>query len=134
MRPWLMAGCVQAVEGRDEVLIWVRRSGRAGMPAWTRVGRVDDERGEQLALGLGELGLPEGAGRAGEGEGMWPVGLGADALSGLSGGVLPDADEQQGQPAQQHAGADTLLQPEIGRRSMICFMSRQPRSTSSSCL
>nr|WP_260728973.1 hypothetical protein [Dactylosporangium roseum] len=67
------------------------------------LGRVDRERGEQVALGLGELGgLAEDAGRAGEGDGVQPVGLGADALPGLPGGVLRDADEQQRQPAQQY--------------------------------
>src|SRR6266566_4504731 len=68
------------------------------------------ELGEQVALGLGELGgLPERACRAGEGAEGEQVQLVGDLGPGEAGGGLGEADEQQGQPAQDDVGADTLL-------------------------
>ena len=51
-------------------------------------------------------GLPEGAGRAGPGDGVLALELGADAVPGLAGGVLGDADEEEGEPAEDDVGAD----------------------------
>jgi hypothetical protein len=44
-----------------------------------------------------------------------PVELGADARPGASGGGFGDADEQQGQPAEQDVGADALFAAVVDR-------------------
>jgi len=99
-------------------------------------GDADVQGGEEVAGGLGDLGaLPEGAGRAGEGAEADALQLAAHGRPGLPGRVLGDADEQQGEPAQDEVGANALFEPVVdSRRSRTDFISRQPRSTSSSCL
>ena len=47
---------------------------------------------------------------AGEGDGVYPAEFGGDAPPGLTGAALGDADEQQREPAQQHVGADAVLE------------------------
>jgi hypothetical protein len=42
-----------------------------------------------------------------------PVQSAAHHGPGLPGGVLGDADEEQGEPAQQHVGADPLFEPVV---------------------
>jgi len=87
---------------------------RGGLDDLLRV--RDVELGGQVALGLGELGgLPERPGRAGkraQGEQVQLVGdLGPrDAGSGLR-----DADQQQGQPAQDDVGADAFFLAMVDR-------------------
>ena len=57
---------------------------------------------EDGALVLRELGaLAEGPGGAGEGADLDLLQLAADLGPGLAGGVLDDAGEQEGEPAQQ---------------------------------
>src|SRR5262249_45191349 len=69
-----------------------------------------------VALGLGELGgLPEGAGRAGEGAQGEQVQLVGDLGPGGPGSGLGDADQEQREPAQDDVGADALLFPVIDR-------------------
>ena len=76
----------------------------------------DLELGEQVTLGLSELGgLPECAGRAGEGAEGEQVQLAGDLGPGGAGGGLGDADQQQGQPAQDDVGADALLFAVVDR-------------------
>ena len=65
------------------------------------------------ALCLG--GLPEGAGRAGEGAEGEQVELVGDLGPGGAGGGLSDADQQQGEPAQDDVGADALLLAMVDR-------------------
>src|SRR5688500_11289826 len=80
------------------------------------LGRGDVEGGEDVALGLGEVGgLTEGAGRAGVGDGVQALELGAQAVPGLAGGLLGDADQEQGEPAQQDVSADTVLAAVVDR-------------------
>ena len=101
------------------------------------LGAGEVEGGEHVALGLGGFGgLAEGAGGAGEGAGLQALEFVAQAVPGVAGGGLGDADEQQGEPAQQDVGADAVFEPVVDRvagRGSV-FMSRQPRSTSRSCL
>ncbi|MFF3062814.1 hypothetical protein [Streptomyces sp. NPDC057909] len=57
--------------------------------------------------------------------------FGADPVPGGGGGAFGDADQQQGEPAQQHVGADAVLQavedrPQLQDRfeiteSAFCF-------------
>ena len=91
---------------------------------------------EDVTLGFGELGaLTECAGGAGEGPDVEAVEFAAQVRPGLAAGVLGDPGQEQGEPAEDDVGADAVLALVVtGRRSMTCFMSRQPRSTSSSCL
>src|SRR6266581_2926980 len=78
----------------------------------------DDLRGFGQVQGLedvfvagGELGaVGEGAVGAGEGAQVDALELGAQAVPGLAGGGLGDADQQQGQPAQGDVGADPVFQ------------------------
>lgn len=44
---------------------------------------------------------------------MHPAELGRDLAPGHPGAAFGDADEQQGEPAQQHVGADTGLQAVV---------------------
>src|SRR5205809_7870193 len=70
-------------------------------------GRVDLELGEDIALGLGDLGaLAEGPGRSGEGADRDAVEFAAQPGPGGMAGVLGDPGEQQGQPAEDDVGAD----------------------------
>src|SRR4051812_21830774 len=57
-------------------------------------------------FGEGGGAAPDGAGLAGEGAQVHAVELVAQVAPGVAGGGLGEADEQQGQPAQQHVGAD----------------------------
>uniref|UniRef100_UPI001D015DCC hypothetical protein n=1 Tax=Nonomuraea phyllanthi TaxID=2219224 RepID=UPI001D015DCC len=94
---------------------------------------VDTELGEQVDLGFGQAGdLTECPGGAGEGAQVEAVEFAAGVLPGRSCRGLNDADEQEGEPAEDDVGADAFFEPVIDRRrrSMICFMSRQPRSSS----
>jgi hypothetical protein len=45
----------------------------------------------------------------------------ADPLPGpgVADGGLGDADQQQGEPAEQDVGADAVLAPVVGKRSVI---------------
>src|SRR6266545_1863473 len=80
------------------------------------LGWVEVEGGEDVALGLGGLGgLPERAGRAGEGDQVQAVEVGADGRPGSAGGGLGDADEEQGQPAEQDVGADAVFEAVVDR-------------------
>jgi len=54
--------------------------------------------------------------------------VGADDRPGLGGGGLGDADQQQGQPAEQDVGVDAVFEVVVDRRrSRVGFMSGQPR-------
>jgi hypothetical protein len=69
----------------------------------------------------------ESAGRAGQ--------VLADGGPGAAGTGPDEAHQQQGQPAEQHVGADALFAAVIdrARSSEWAVRSRQPRSTCSSC-
>jgi hypothetical protein len=67
-------------------------------------------------LGWADLGaLAEGAGGSGEGADGDAVELAAQFRPGAPGGVLGDAGEEQGEPAQEDVGADPLFQPVVDR-------------------
>src|ERR1700747_2918771 len=95
----------------------------AGMPGGRCGGGLDDllrvgnlQAVEEVALGPGELGgLPEGAGRAGEGAEGELAELAGDLVPGGAGGGLGDPDQEQGEPAQDDVGADPLFQPVVDR-------------------
>src|SRR5207244_403667 len=70
----------------------------------------DAEAVEDSGLGWGDLGaLAEGPGGTGEGAGLDPVELAAQFGPGAVGGVLGDAGEEQGEPAQDDVGADPFF-------------------------
>src|SRR6266511_2673755 len=74
------------------------------------------ELGQDGALGAGELGaLPEGPGGSGEGAKLDPLQLVAQAWPGAAAGGLDGAGQQQGQPAQQHVGADAVFLAVVDR-------------------
>ena len=63
--------------------------------------------GNNAGLGGGEWGgVHDAAGRPDQGDGMDPVELGGDAVPGPPGASFGDPDQQQGEPAEQHVGAD----------------------------
>ena len=69
--------------------------------------RVDAAGVNNAAGGVaGRGGLDDGPGRALEGDGVDAAELDGDAPPGGAGASFGDADEQQGEPAQQHVGAD----------------------------
>jgi hypothetical protein len=70
---------------------------------------------QAAGLGGGRGGLAEGAGGAGEGADVQLVELVADVVPGQAGGGLGDADQQQGQPAQDDVGADALFEAVVDR-------------------
>src|SRR5262249_38057828 len=71
---------------------------------------------EPVGLGLGRLGaLPGGAGGTGDGADVQLVEVVADVVPGAPGGGLSDADQQQGQPAQDDVGADTWFEAVVDR-------------------
>src|SRR3954449_5896741 len=73
-------------------------------------GRAGAELFEDGGLGGADLGaLAEGPGGAGEGADGDAVELAAQFGPGLPAGVLRDAGEQQGKPAQDDVGPDPLL-------------------------
>jgi hypothetical protein len=62
---------------------------------------------KNAGLDVGEWGgLDDGAGAAGQGDGVQPAELEFDASPGQAGAAFGDADEQQRPPAQQHVRAD----------------------------
>jgi len=68
--------------------------------------------------------LGDGAGGPGEGDGVDPAELDGDPPPRHPGAPLSDTDQQQGEPAQQHVGADAWFdavseRPPSPRRS--CF-------------
>jgi hypothetical protein len=72
--------------------------------------------GQQGALGHGEFGcLPEGAGGAGEGAEGEQVHLVGDLGPGGAGRGIGDADEQQGEPAQDDVGLDAFFLAVVDR-------------------
>jgi len=72
-------------------------------------GRVDAELAEDGGLGRGDLGaLAEGPGRAGEGADGDPVELASKLGPGLACGVLGDAGQEEGEPAEDDVGADAF--------------------------
>src|SRR6266545_4341171 len=89
-------------------------------------GQLDDllgwgevEAGEQVAVGFGQLGaLPVGAGGAGEGADVQLVELVADVVPGQTCGGLGDAEQEQGQPAQDDVGADALFEAVVDRSQL----------------
>src|SRR4051795_3092755 len=71
------------------------------------LGEGEVEPGVEVGLCLGGVGaLAEGAGGAGEGDGVEPVEVAADVVPGVAGAGLDDADEEQGEPAEHDVGAD----------------------------
>ena len=94
--------------------------------------RADAEPGEDVLLGAGDLGaLAEGAGGAGEGADGDAVELAAQLRPGVPGGVLGGAGQQEAsQQRMTWARIGSSFRWQAGRRSMTCFMSRQPRSRS----
>ena len=77
-----------------------------GMPSLARMSR----------WAPGELrGLPEGAGRAGEGAEGEQVQLAGDVVPGGAGGGLGDADQEEGEPAQDDVGADAFFLAVVDR-------------------
>src|ERR1051325_9044759 len=80
------------------------------------LGRGDVQGGEDVALGLGEVGgLAEGAGRAGVGDGVQAAQFLAQAVPGLAGGGLGDADQEQGEPAEHDVSAYAVLAAVVDR-------------------
>src|SRR5712691_8391708 len=73
-----------------------------------RLGQL--EVAQDLFVAGGEFGaLAADAGRAGEGAEVEPFELVAEVAPGFAGGVLGDADEEQGEPAEQDVGADPVF-------------------------
>ena len=103
--------------------------------------RIQPEGGQDVALRLGRLGdLPEGPCGPGVGDRVQPLQLGADPLPGpgVPGSGLGDADQQQGQPAQQDVGADPVLAPVIDRPQVedltSCPASRAQGASRNACI
>ena len=72
---------------------------------------IDAAGGEKARGGVaGWGGLDDGPGGAGEGDGVDAAQLGGDAPPGGAASPLGDPDEEQGEPAQQHVGADAGLE------------------------
>src|SRR5690606_27763054 len=83
------------------------------------LGRVDAQLGEDVALGGGELGaLAEGAGGAFEGADVELLVVFTDAVPGVAGGGLDDADQQEREPAEDDVGADPVFEPVIDRAQL----------------
>ena len=96
-------------------------------------GRVDAETGQQVPGGLGQFGaLPECPGGPGESAEVDPAEFAAHHRPGLARRVLGDADEKQGEPAQQDVGADPFFEPVVDGPQVESsdFMSRKSRSRS----
>src|SRR5215211_8086514 len=69
---------------------------------------------EDAGLGGGGGGAPaDGAGRSGEGAQVHAVELVAQVAPGVVAGGLGDADQQQGEPAQDHVGADAVFEAVV---------------------
>ncbi len=87
--------------GRDGDGVQVEKTGWLG----------EIERPQDRPLARRRLGaLLAGAGRSGEGAQVHPLELVTQAAPGLAGLRLGDADQQKPQPAQDHMGADALLE------------------------
>jgi hypothetical protein len=88
--------------------------------------------GEDLALaGRRERALGDPTFARLQGHEVHALELVAHASPALPGSVLDEADEEQGEPAELHVGADAVLAVvETGRRRTAPLRSRQPRSTS----
>jgi len=85
--------------------------------------------------GGGLAGLVREAGVAAEGALVQALELAAHVAPRVAGLVLGDPDEQQRQPAELDVGADAVFLAVVERSEVEqVFMSRQPRSTCSSCL
>ena len=81
--------------------------GRGGQDQW----RGGDGAGVEDGLGVGgDLGaLADGAGCAGEVDGVDAVQFAGDGRPGQAGVVLRDADQDQGEEAQRDVGLDAVL-------------------------
>src|SRR5689334_5293385 len=90
-------------------------------------GRVDAELVEDVVLGPGDLGaLAEGSCRAGEGADGDPVELTAQLGPGLAAGVLGDAGQEQGEPAEDEVGADALFFAVVDRAQVDDLLEVSP--------
>ena len=75
---------------------------------------VDVQGAEDVALVFGDLGaLAEGSDGAGEGADVDAVEFAAQFRPGGAAGVLGDAGEEQGEPAEDDVGADALFFPVV---------------------
>ncbi len=105
------------MRGGPEWVVCLRRCGL--VDAWSGgVERGDPRRrvdGKCLVdgpLGGSERGgLDDRAGLTGQGDLLQAAGFAVDLSPGLLAGAFGDAGQQQRQPAQQHVGADAVLQP-----------------------
>ncbi len=89
-------------------------SAGCGLEVEDLLGVGDAELGEQVSLGLGEAGdLLERAGGAGEGPGVEALELEAGLEPGRVGLGLDDADEEEGEPAEDAVGADAFFEPVV---------------------
>ena len=80
-------------------------------------------------LGGGEVGgLPEGAGGGGEGAEGELGELVGDLVPGGARGGLGDADEEQGEPAEDDVGADALFLAVAGRAEVDDLLEVPPAS------
>jgi hypothetical protein len=78
-------------------------------------------------LGPGDLGaLAEGSCRAGEGADGDPVELTAQLGPGLAAGVLGDAGQEQGEPAEDDVGADALFFAVVDRAQVDDLLEVSP--------
>ncbi len=78
-----------------------------GDPWW----RCDVDGGEDLTLLVAERGgLLDRAGRTAEGDELEALQLPCDLPPATGALALADADQEQGEPADQHVGADTVLE------------------------
>ncbi len=83
------------------------RAGQAGCSVVTRGGWGDLAGPKNARLGVGEWGgLDDGAGAAGQGDGVQPAEFDLDASLGQAGAAFGNAGEQQRQPAQQYVRPD----------------------------
>jgi len=98
-----MGSCVHAVD--------VPRGGRSRRSDGVEGGHDGRCRdlvgGNNARLGGGEWGgVYDAAGAADQSDGVDAVELGGDAVPRHAGASFGDADKQQGEPAEQHVGAD----------------------------
>src|SRR5208337_2428021 len=94
----------------------LRWSGARGGELVDLRGRVDGEPGEDVLLGLADLGaLAEGAGGAGERADVDAAELAAQFRPGGSARVLGDAGQEEGEPAEDDVGADAFFLAVVDR-------------------
>ena len=105
--------CIYASGGASEA--WCSGGRGGGGPEVAELSWFGDvERGEDSGLGLGGAGAAfDGAGGAGEGAEVHLVEVVVQVRPGVAGGVLGDADEQQGEPAQHDVGADAVFKAVV---------------------